>query len=500
MSNANSKIERGELKKVITIWDYFTMGFGAMVGIGWVVTIGTWITKAGGPLGAIIAFILGGLLMIPIGFVFAELCSAMPVSGGEMAFTYRGFGTKVSFFTGWFLLLAYIGLCPWESVAIGNLVAAIFPALSFGVIYSVGGYDIQWPLLLIGLAVSFVIFYINTIGIDKTAKFQTWMTNLLIACSVVMIVAGIALGKVSNLHPLWTDPNVYGTGSLTKIGGMLAIFAITPFFLSGFDVIPQSAEESSAGTDHKTLGRTIVMVIAFGATFYSLCIFSISMITPWKELNTLSFPAADALKCVSPMLGDIVLVGALAGLVTTFNGFFCSAARMLFAMGRCRMLPIWFAVLHPVYKTPVNAIKFIAFITVLGTFVGKIIVLPIINVGTFGFMIAWLIICLASIKLRKTEPTLVRPYTMPGGVLCGYIACFSCIVIIGILLFPNSPGALDFPIEYIATLAWVCLGAILYTLASKNRNDITENEREYLIFGSVAEKSSSRGQPTKRIE
>jgi amino acid transporter len=83
------------------------------------------------------------------------------------------------------------------------------------------------------------------------------------------------------------------------------------------------------------------------------------MMTPWLELKTMAFPAADALRTVSPIVGTIVLVGALFGLITTFNGFFCSASRLLFAMGRCRILPAWFSVIHPVYRTPINAIKFI---------------------------------------------------------------------------------------------------------------------------------------------
>jgi len=482
----NQAVQREELKKTMGIWDYFTLGFGAMVGVGWVITVGDWIAKAGGPLGAVIAFALGGLLLIPVGLVFGELCSSMPVSGGEMAFAYKGFGVAASFFTGWLLCLAYIILCPWEAIAIGNLAAVIFPFIDFGEIYAVGGYPVKWPLLVLDLVIAFIIIGLNIKGADKAAKFQTIMCNLLLVCSAIFIVVGIVKGDIAHSMPLWGQPVGY---DLSPVGGMLAILCISPFFFAGFDTIPQSAEEAGEGTDYKKLGGVISFVIFSGILFYALAIFSCSMIVPWQELVKFDFPAADAISLISPIVAKIVLFGALCGLVTTFNAFFVASSRILFGMGRSRMIPAWFGVIHPEYKTPINAIKFIAVITVIGPFLGKVLILPLVNVGALAFMMAWGICCAAAARIRKKYPNMVRPYTVPGGAAMCYLATGICALVCGLLLFPGSPAMLVWPLEWAIAAGWIILGQVFYHSAAKSRASISEEEREYLIFGDIVKEN-----------
>jgi APA family basic amino acid/polyamine antiporter len=489
---SNQSAERQELNKVMGIWDYFTMGFGAMVGVGWVITVGSWITKAGGPVGAIIAFILGGLVLIPVAFAYAELSSSMPVAGGDMVFAYRAYGLKGAFIAGWAVLLGYIIICPWEAVSIGGIFGEIVPALKFGTLYNVGGYDIQWPILLFNIVVSFIIIYINVIGADKTAKFQNFMTNLLLGCAGLMIVLGIFHGAktgFANLIPVWTDPDTYLHNGISKISGMISIFVIAPFFFAGFDIIPQAAEEAGDETVSAKLGKIIVSVVISGAVFYGLCILSVACMYPWQDLDKLDFPAATALTLIAPKLSKLVLIGALAGLISTYNGFYMSSTRLMFALGRSRLIPEWFAVVHPQYKTPVNAVKFVAVISLIGPFLGKAILLPAVNVGTLAFLVAWGMASFGTTKIRKNEPKMQRPYQMPGGPVCGYLALIVCIFIIGILLIPGSPGALVWPLEHLVAIIWAVLGAIFFAASAGKRAEVSEEERRYLIYGDAVKTS-----------
>src|SRR4030042_2343884 len=93
------------LKKELKLRHFFVLGFGCIIGVGWIVYIGIWLAQAG-PLGSILAFLIGGSLMMFIGLCYAELATMLPVSGGEIAYAYEIFGLKTSFAVGWFLALS----------------------------------------------------------------------------------------------------------------------------------------------------------------------------------------------------------------------------------------------------------------------------------------------------------------------------------------------------------------------------------------------------------
>ncbi len=475
-------LERQELGKAMGLFDFFTLGFGAMVGVGWVVTVGSWIANAGGPLGAIIAFAIGGLMLLPITYAYGEMTASMPVAGGEIAYTYRAFGSTASFYTGWVLCFGYAFLCPWEAVAIGRLVGSLLPVMKVIPIYEVMGFTVYLPLLILDLVVAGAIIWMNVLGVDKVAKFQSGMTNFLLACSAIFIITGFIKGSFANAQP-WIGHSLKGFSTL---GGIVAVLAITPFFFAGFDTIPQGAEESSEGMDYNSLGKVLSLAVGAGVVFYALAILSVSMVMPWKELVNLEFPAADAMMTIAPIVGRIVLLGALGGLLTTFNAFFVASTRVLFGMGRARLLPQWFGKIDDKYKTPINANIFVGVLTIVAPFIGTAILLPIVDVGSLCFMLAWLLVSASAISMRKNKPNMPRPYQMPGGITTGYIAVLMAIIFTLVLVVPGSPGALVWPLEWIVFGAWLILGIIFYYLAKPGRESITEKEREYLIFGDWA--------------
>lgn len=126
------------LARRLRITDYFSLGWGTMVGVGWLVVMDDWLLR-GGPLGGILGFAIGGVLLLPIGFVYGKWVMAMPDAAGEVAYTAKVFPRAVSFYTGWMMMLAYFIVCPWEAVAVGRLAGFIFLPLNGIVLYSVAG-------------------------------------------------------------------------------------------------------------------------------------------------------------------------------------------------------------------------------------------------------------------------------------------------------------------------------------------------------------------------
>src|SRR5689334_13091424 len=127
-SSPNSSVTAPSLARKLRTVDYFTLAFGTMVGTGWLVVMDDWLRR-GGPLGAIAGFAVGGLILLPVGYVYGRLVMALPDAGSEIAYTARVFSPGVSFAAGWIMILAYLPVCPFEAIAIGKIAAYIFPAL-----------------------------------------------------------------------------------------------------------------------------------------------------------------------------------------------------------------------------------------------------------------------------------------------------------------------------------------------------------------------------------
>src|SRR5207302_4251279 len=141
------------LARQLRITDYFALAFGTMIGAGWLVLMDDCRGRSG-PLGAILGFAIGGLLLLPVCYVYGQWVQRLPDAAGEAAYTAQVFPPIVSYFTGWMMLLAYFMVCPWEAVALGKLAAYIFPSLNSFELYRVAGEPVLLPRLLLGVGVS----------------------------------------------------------------------------------------------------------------------------------------------------------------------------------------------------------------------------------------------------------------------------------------------------------------------------------------------------------
>src|SRR5437867_922978 len=159
------------LARKLRLVDYFALGWGTMVGVGWLVVMDDWLLR-GGVLGAILGFAIGGALLLPIGYVYGQLVKAMPDAAGEVAYTAKVFPQSVSFATGWMMVLAYFIVCPWEAVAVGRIAGYIFPALDSVELYRIAGRPVYLPHLVIGLALTALLTMLNYRSEEHTSELQ----------------------------------------------------------------------------------------------------------------------------------------------------------------------------------------------------------------------------------------------------------------------------------------------------------------------------------------
>jgi len=481
-------MESGKLKKSMNIVDYFMLGFGACVGVGWSVSINGWFNNGGGAVPTLIAFIIATLLIIPVGFCYAELTPAMPVAGGVVAFSYKAYGKGASFIAGWFVVLAYINVLPWEAIYVNDVLAMMIPSLKSGEpLYTLGGAGIYPIALAVGLVLSFVVIALNWFGSKLAVKFQTFCTGLLAVTGISIIIFALFKANPTNLLPVYE--NIGDKNHSNMFGGIMAMLAMSPFFLAGFDTIPQGAEEGSEKLNFNNLGKVLLLTVVAVGAFYCLVILSIGMAIPWKEFVDQPRPAISVMfKSLYPgFVGQVMywvsLIGALAGLFTTWNGCYIAASRLILGMGRARQLPEFFTKIHPKYGTPFGGNILCAIATLTGPFIGIGLIDPLTVVGSTAFVVGWFFTAIACARLRKTAPDMPRPFKMPGGVPLAYLAAAISAILIIVTLIPGSPGYMgDVGIAYL--VGWIILGIILYSISSKYRNAISEEERIATIFQS----------------
>lgn len=471
------------LSKDLKLRNLFTLAFGSIIGVGWITVLGSWLTQAGA-LGTIIAFLFGGTVMLLIGLCYAEIGAMYPVSGGEVAYLYEMYGVEISFFGGWFLALNYIGLTAFEAISVGWVLSAIFPGIGGPVLYSILGVDVQLFDALIGLALMLAITFINYRGGKVAAGFQDVMTYILLAASVVFIAIGIGRGDAANLEPFFVRSEGL-SGSV--VPGILAVFATVPFWFSGFDTIPQAMGEKSKGAPLHLLPRVIVLAIVLSGVFYCLVVLASAMALPRGELLALELPVAGALEVAfdSPLLGKLVLLAGLCGLITSWNAFFFAGSRLIFALGNARMISGKYGEVHPQFGSPAKAILFVGFMGAVLSLLGKNAILPIINVGATSMSLVFLLVSAGLIRLRKTQPDMERPYTVPCGSLIPCLAVVMCLSMLGIsLLEPYLSSERVVPVEWILLVSWLALGYFFWGYDRKARGTIDAERRREMILSS----------------
>lgn len=476
--NERSNINRAALKKEIGRIGFFCLAFGAMIGVGWVTAMGPWL-EAAGPVGASLAFAIGGTLMIFIGFCYAEVTAMLPVSGGEVAYAYKSFGIKESFLVGWFLAFGYISVSAFEAISIGKITSYLFPSIDQWPLYTIDSDVIYGSHLVLALFFIAVITYVNYVGVKESMRFQVYLTIIFLTIVVFVVILGFTKSELKNLQPYFADNSSTGI-----IGGIIGVFATVPFWLVGFDTIPQGAEEASESVSHRTIGVLILISIVAAVIFYILLIISTAMVGNWQSLLGADLLTAEAFELAfgSDLLVKGILFAIIIGLLTSWNGFFLAGSRVLFAMGRGRIISSKFGETHEKYGTPYNAVWFIGIITFVAAFLGRGAMIAFVDVGSFCIAAAFLGVSFSFLKMKRSFPEMHRPYKTPGGKWMGYISIVGSICVLLAITLPMSPAALKWPMEWGILIGLVLIGIVVWLISKKSRNNTTQEERDYLIL------------------
>ncbi|MDH3439396.1 MAG: APC family permease [Gammaproteobacteria bacterium] len=443
----------GRFLRVIRRKEVLALSFGAMIGWSWVALTGNWIAGAGS-IGAIVAFLFGGMVVVFVGFTYAELASAMPQAGGEHVYSHRALGASASFICTWAILLGYVSVVAFEAVALPTVADYLVPGFSRGYLWTVAGWDVNLTWVLVGVVAAIVITAINILGIRTAARLQVLATTLVLLVGLMLVGGGIGNGDTANIAPAWND----------GAKGLLGVLIMVPFMFVGFDVIPQSAEEIDI--PFAEIGKLLMLSIALAVAWYVAMIWAVSMGLDEEARQASSLPTADATAALlgGAWAGKLLVVAGIGGILTSWNAFLIGGSRAIYALARAGQLPAALGRLHPKYNTPHNALLLIGGLSFIAPLFGRPALVWLVDAGGLGIVVAYAFVAWSFLKLRANEPGMERPYRVANGRLVGWVALVLSIGI-AFLYLPFSPAALVWPHEWLIVIGWILLGVLMLRAA-----------------------------------
>ncbi len=472
MENAN----RVNLKRTLNAFDLIMLGIGAVIGSGIFTIVGVAMvgeqTGYGAGPAVIVSMIIAMFASLFSILCYSEFTSMVPVAGTTYTYTYVTMGEFMAWVVGWILMLEY---------AIGNVTMAsswtgyfmellrgfsrylpewlynppvwlindyktalsvysdmgLDPAVEIPKIFGIIPFCINLPAVLL----LFIITVILVQGIKESTKAATILVFIKLAVIFLFIFTGIFYVAPENWVP-------FAPGGMKGVlsGAFLIFFAYV-----GVDAVSSAAEETKNPQKNLPiglLGTLIACTIIYIATALVL-----SGMVATENINTLA-PIAAAMNSIGlKKVGGIIAAGALAGITSVILVFQLGTARILYAMGRDGFFPQSFQKVHKKHGTPHVVTWISGIIVIIGAlFMDLNISAELCNFGTFtNFMV----ICIAVLILRKTDPNRERPFKVPfvplfpilGILLCGGIMIHGFITLgISAILFP----------------LWIILGMIIY--------------------------------------
>lgn len=428
--------------------DVLALAFGAMIGFGWIVLTSGFIADAG-PLGAALAIAVGGLIVGLVGLTYAELVSAMPHAGGEHHYALRALGGRGAFVASWAMVLGYVSVAAFEAVALPQTMLYLFPDMLAGHLWTIADYDVHASWVAVGVIAAIAITAVNYIGIRPASVFQAIAVLFLLGAGAALLLGALTGGSTDNMRPLFN-------------GGMDGVFTVlvaVPFLFVGFDVIPQSAGEIKL--PYRQVGKLLVISVICATIWYVMIMLTVGSGLDASTLAKSELASADAMSALwnSQAMGNVLIIGGIAGILTSWNAFLIGGSRLLYAMAQSRMLPAWFARVHPRFRTPGNAVLFIGGLSVLAPLFGRPMLVWLVDAGGVNIVIAYVVVVLSFLVLRRREPGMERPFRTPGGPVVG-VAALVLSLGLGVLYLPGMPAALIWPSEWLIVGAWWLVGAV----------------------------------------
>jgi basic amino acid/polyamine antiporter, APA family len=520
--------ETGEhsLKRTLGPFQLTALGVGAVIGAGIFVLSGLGAHYAGP--GLMLSFILSGMGCAFAALCYAEFAAMIPLAGSAYTYAYATLGEIFAWIIGWDLTLEYAmgastvssgwsnhfiellaifqvkmplwlaydhwtGLRVAEKVIARQMALASDPNLIPGTQAFLAklteimaaqspelvqrahqmldaprlfGYEMGFnlPAFIIALVITAIL----VVGIKESARFNS--TIVVIKVAVVLFVIGLGFRYVSSAN--WgSDWHSFAPYGFSGIGaGAAYIF----FAYIGFDAVSTTAQE--AKNPQRDLPIGIIASLIICTLLYILVASVLTGMVPWREVNIEAPIARAFLDRGLTGASHIITLGALAGLTSVMLVMLLGQTRVLYSMANDGLLPKkFFADIHPKWRTPW---KNTILVGLLAAVVGSIT--PIDDIGkmvNIGTLLAFVIVCIAVMILRKTNPDQARPFRTPW---------VPVVPILGIVFNGYMMYQLGW-VNWARLVIWLAIGMIVYFTYSRHHSRVQRLQGSGNPVGTMAD-------------
>lgn len=457
---AESNNEAHGLKRSLSATALVMLGIGAIIGTGIFVITGTAAANHAGP-ALTISFMISGIGCIMAGLCYAEFSSMIPVAGSAYSYSYATLGEFIAWFIGWNLVLEYLVASGTVAVGWSGYIVSFLHDLGihipdqlsqapFNHIPGQGWISTGSIINLPAVAIVVIISTLLIFGIKQSSKFNNIIVLIKLTVILLFILFGISFINTDNWHP-YIPAN---TGEFGKFGwsGILTGAGIIFFAYIGFDAVSTVAQEARNPKRDMPVGIMVSLLVC--AILYIAVTAILTGIVNYKELNVAA-PIALAIDQTGNQLlwlRPLIKVGAVAGLSSVVLVLIMGQSRIFYTMSKDGLLPAQFSKVHGKYKTPhvTTILTGLLSAAIAGLFPLSILG-ELVSIGT---LLAFTVVCIAILILRKQKPDIERPFKTPWVPFVPVLGTIICLV--QMFSLPKD--------TWVRLIVWTLLGFVFYFL------------------------------------
>lgn len=463
IADLQAEADGGTLRRSLGRVQLTALGVGSIIGTGIFVLTGTAASQNAGP-ALVLSMVIAGIACAFAGLCYAELAAMIPVAGSAYTYAYATVGELIAWIIGWDLILEYA--LSGSTVAVGwsgyfvslmrdlgvHIPAALTAAPGVAVVDPSGATTMgmfNLPAAMIILLVSGLL----AIGIRESANTNAVLVVIKSVVLILFVAVGIAYVRRDHLVP-FIPPN---SGEFGHFGwsGVLRGAGVMFFAYIGFDAVSTAAQE--ARRPQKDMPFGILASLILCTVLYIAVATVLIGIVPYPKLNVAD-PIAVGIDATGlTWFSPVIKVSAVFGLFSTILVQLLGQTRIFFSMSRDGLLPGIFSAVHPRFRTPYVSTMLTGGVVALGAgFLPLQLLSQLVSMGT---LLAFVLVCIGILVLRRTNPELPRPFRTPGMPWVPILGALSCLM--QMIVLPLA--------TWERLLIWLVAGLAVYFLYGRQR-------------------------------
>lgn len=431
------------MKAKLSKIDIITLVIGSVIGWGAFYLPGQKFLSQSGVVNTAIGFLLGWFLIYFIQMAYHVMMTHHKERGGEFSYIHEHLGRGQGFIVGWSLTFCYLSLIPLNATAMALVVHSLFPHFRYVPLYPIAEGMVYGSDLVISTIVILFFYWINKRGIALSMTLQKLLIGLLVLLVFSLTVALYFKSDIGQFRSIYLQHYRF------SVEEILQVLAIIPFLFVGFDLVPQVLTD--IGFDAKFASRMTIVATGFGVLLYNLLNIMTALGYSPMQARQLEWASGQAVLEHLGIIGFIGLTVALmAAVVGGINGFMIGSSRLLASIGAYRLLPQAFQMENDC-GVPEKSLQFVTLISVLLLFLGREVILYIVDLSSLMAALAYVYVSFVSSRLADTQME----------KWCSRLAMVVGSLFILLLILPGSPSQLSLASFAILGI-WTILGFMYF--------------------------------------